>query len=85
MKQSNTRGGTRPGAGRPRLGEARRVSATFSVDLSTLDRIRALREAGRDMNQELEFFIGREFAQHFGYGIEFRENDGRVKMRILEP
>lgn len=51
------RGGARPGAGRPRKGDERRVSITFSVDAGTAIKLRKLRDTGRDINGLIEMYI----------------------------
>lgn len=60
-KTSNTHGGSRPGAGRPRKGDLPRVTISFSVDQLTRQMARDLRAAGFDLNNAVEDFIANRY------------------------
>lgn len=62
---SNTHGGTRPGAGRPRLGEHPRESITFSVSHETATKVRRLRASGFPVNLHLEKMIEENYAWYY--------------------
>lgn len=64
MKEDKTtRGGSRPGAGRPRKGNGlcRPVTFSFSVDQLTRQMARDLRAAGFDLNTAVEDFIANRY------------------------
>lgn len=56
------RGGSRPGAGRPRKGDKCRVGLSFSVDPDTKRKAAELRAAGASLNTEVEQLVGRLYA-----------------------
>ena len=64
MSNANNHGGARPGAGRPRKGDERRVSITFSVDAETAIKVRALRIKGLPVGERVETFINSMYHIH---------------------
>ena len=62
---SNTHGGTRQGAGRPRLGEHPRESITFSVSHETATKARRLRASGFPLNIHIEDLIDQKYTWYF--------------------
>lgn len=60
------RGGARRGAGRPRKGDELRVTMSFSVDPTTLERARELRGNGCKLNAVVEDAIRDQHRLIFG-------------------
>lgn len=67
MKTNTQHGGTRPGAGRPRKGEALRESISFSVDPEIKRLARELRGNGCDLNSVVEAAIRNQHREVFAF------------------
>lgn len=50
-------GGKRPGAGRPRLGDGKKVGVSFSVSQDVQRKLRELRKAGVAVNDMIADYI----------------------------
>ena len=73
MKQSNTHGGPRPGAGRPRKGEQPRVTISFSVSPDIVRKARELRNDRVAVNEIVEDYINSMYRFHFSEKRYFQE------------
>lgn len=64
-KTNNTHGGSRPGAGRPRKGDLPRVTISFSVDVSTLEKAQKLRAVGYPLGLFIEKRINEMYEDEY--------------------
>ena len=65
QEKTNTRGGSRRGAGRPRKGKELRVPLCFSVDPRTKARADKLRAVGYNITADIELSILKKYGWFF--------------------